>query len=116
MAVPTLEGCITYLEGAGYTPDEDDVSSALDTEVTAQRRRCRIPQVVPDDETDPVDSYPSDLIEAVYRRVAHTLALRPLPFGVSPTVTDGAVAISKVGGLDAEVARLEAPFRRMGVG
>lgn len=58
----------------------------------------------------------SDLAEALNRRVAHNLALRGLPLGVQASITDTAVATNRVGGTDAEVKRLEAPYRRLVVG
>jgi hypothetical protein len=95
------------------TWDESTFTDALEAECVSQAARCRIPTV-----TDPVTlvvtlDYPADLVEALYRRVAHNLALRGLPLGVSPTITDGAVAATRVGGLDAEVGRLEAPYRKV---
>lgn len=62
------------------------------------------------------DVWPGDLVEALYRRVAHTLALRALPLGFQATVSEGGVATNSVGGTDAEVRRLEAPYRRLVVG
>lgn len=109
---PDVAGCVAYLAAAGMTADEEEVTTALATETSNQSRRCRIPLdvdlVTPD--------YPPDLVEAVYRRVAHNLALRGLPLGVSPTISEGAVATPRVGGLDAEVARLEGPYRRVVMG
>lgn len=58
----------------------------------------------------------SDLTEALCRRVAHNLALRNLPLGVQASVTEAAIAQTRVGGTDAEVSRLEAPFRKLAVG
>ena len=45
--------------------------------------------------------------------MAHNLALRALPLGVQASISDMAVATTRVGGLDAEVARLEAPYRKV---
>lgn len=60
--------------------------------------------------------WPEDLAEALARRVAHNLALRGLPLGLQASITEAAVATNRVGGRDAEVARLEAPWRRLMVG
>ena len=109
MTTPDETGCAAYLSAAGITADPGDVTSALATEIRNQSTRCRIP--VADDGVTP--DYPDDLVEAVYRRVAHNLALRGLPLGIAANITDGAVATSRVGGLDAEVGRLEAPYRRV---
>lgn len=58
-------------------------------------------------------AYPADLDEALCNRVARNLALRPLPLGVQANVTDQAVATTRVGGLSAEVRRLEGPHRKV---
>jgi hypothetical protein len=110
MATPSVTDCETYLGDVSWTTAE--ITSAYNAEDKAQRARCTIPTV-----TDPVtlvvsEDYPEDLIEALYRRVAHNLALRGLPLGVQASITDGAVATTQVGGTDAEVRRLEGPYRK----
>lgn len=55
--------------------------------------------------------WPASLTEALYRRVAHNLALRPLHLGVSVSTSEAAVSVRQVGGSDAEVERLEGPHR-----
>jgi hypothetical protein len=92
-------------DSTSWGPDE--IQGAYDAELDAQANVCRIP----------VDgSYPPALAEALGRRVAHNLALRALPLGVASTVSDMAVATTSVGGLDAEVRRLEAPYRKILLG
>ncbi|MGL5851631.1 MAG: hypothetical protein ACRCZD_12705 [Phycicoccus sp.] len=61
-------------------------------------------------------AWPADLTEALCRRVAHNLALRGLPTGVAVSMSEMAVSTRQVGGLNAEVARLEGPHRRITVG
>jgi hypothetical protein len=61
-------------------------------------------------------AYPEDLTEALYRRVAHNLSMRALPLGIQANISEMAVSTTRVGGLDAEVARLEAPYRKRVVG
>lgn len=113
MPTPSVADATTYLGETSWSAEE--IESAYDAEESAQRRRCKIPQDVTDP-LNPVDDYPADLIEALYRRVAHNLALRALPLGVSTTLSESAVATDRVGGLDAEVRRLEAPYRRLVLG
>lgn len=102
----------TPLEIDAYLGDDhswgpDDVQSAYEAELNAQADVCRLP----------VDgSYPPALVEALGRRVAHNLAVRALPLGVQATVSDMSVATSRVGGADAEVRRLEGPYRKMLIG
>jgi hypothetical protein len=114
MPSPSVEDATTYLGETSWGPEA--IASAYDAEEKAQGRACKIPlnpAYDPDDQDSEQYDYPADLIEALYRRVAHNLALRALPLGVQATLSDSAVATTRVGGLDAEVRRLEAPFRRL---
>lgn len=112
-----LETVTSYLGDVSWEPA--DIESALDAETAAQLKRCRVPSHV--DDTDPDDpvtvyDYTADLTEALCRRVAHNLALRALPLGVQASVSEAAIATTRVGGTDAEVSRLEAPWRKVIVG
>jgi len=115
MAIPTSAEAGVYLAAQGATWDEDAVSAAFDAELLAQRRVCRIPQDTTDPD-NPVDDYPDDLTEALFRRVAHNLAVRNIPLGVQTQLSEAASVVTRIGGTDAEVKRLEAPFRRLAVG
>lgn len=110
---PDLTAVKAYL-GASNAWTDPQISAALSAETAAQARACRFP-ADPPAPADPLP-YPADLAEALFRRVAHNLALRGLPLGVQASITDAAVATNRVGGRDAEVARLEAPWRRLKVG
>lgn len=117
--VPALADCKAYLDAAGVSYDApveggtDPVETALNAEVLNQLARVTLPTVLEGDPAAEVPTYTDDLLEAVYARVARRLVLRGLPLGVSPTATDSAIAVTRVGGLDAEVGRLEAPYRRV---
>ena len=114
---PDLTGAKAYLEvPTGDETRDAEITSALATETAAQLARCKLPIIDDTDPANPVRGYVDDLIEAVYRRVAHNLALRNLPLGVQASMTDTAIAQTRVGGTDAEVARLEAPYRKWAVG
>jgi len=110
MTAPSATEVGTYLDNAigasWWTPD--DVASALAAEKAAQAKRCRVPA--------DAEAWPDDLAEALKRRTAHNLAVRPLPLGVQPTVTEAAALATFVGGTDAEVRRLEAPHRKLVIG
>ena len=101
---PDLPAVKAYL-GDTHTWGDSEIAEALAAETAAQSRACRIP--------DGTDAYPADLDEALCRRVAHNLAVRALPLGVQANVSDMAVATTRVGGMDAEVRRLEGPWRRV---
>lgn len=109
---PDLAAVKAYL-GPDVSWPDGDIEKALAAETLAQARRCRLP--VDPDPLNP-QPYPADLAEALCRRVAANLANRALPLGVQASVTDGAVAATRVGGGDAEVNRLERPFRKWAVG
>lgn len=101
MAIPDAASITAYLgTTVSFTPQE--MAEALAAETAAQAKVCTIPAV-----------YPADLAEALKRRVAHNLALRSLPLGIQASITDVAVATTRVGGTDAEVARLERPYKKL---
>jgi hypothetical protein len=106
MAAPTLAEILVYL-GNEVSADDDAVGAALAAEKASQAKRCRVPA----DDAD----WPADLAEALMRRVHRNLVLRGLPLGLATNVTDVAVSVTRVG-LDVEVARLEAPYRKTPVG
>lgn len=120
-AVPDLADVKAYLDAAGVSYDApvdgvDPVETALNAEVLNQLGRITLPTVLEGDPALEVATYTDDLLEALYARVARRLVLRGLPLGVSPTATDSAIAVTRVGGLDAEVGRLEAPHRKVVLG
>jgi len=100
--VPTLTLVKAYLGTTSFSDSE--ITDAMNAEAAAQLARCRIPP-----------SYPADLAQALKRRVQCNLARRQLPLGMLPGDGAGAQA-STVPGNDAEVRRLESPYRRVTVG
>lgn len=103
---PTWEGAREYL--GVDAPSDDKVRSSFASEAASQAHRCRVPVGdVP---------WPDDLVEALYRRVANSLAVRAVPLGLQVTMTEAAVSTVHVGGLDAMVRRLEAPYRKLVIG
>jgi hypothetical protein len=104
---PDLAAVKAYL-GGDHSWTDEQLWRALHAEQAAQARVCTIPPTV--DDVEPV--WPDDLREALMRRVAANLALRALPLGVMETVADAAAATTRVGA-NAEVARLERPFRKL---
>jgi hypothetical protein len=104
MPLPNLATVKTYL-GTGISWTDAEITSALASETAAQAAVCTVP-------VDP----PADLAEALCRRVAHNLAVRALPLGIQASMSEAAVSTNRVGGTDAEVARLEAPYRKVVIG
>lgn len=109
---PLVPDVMAYLTAAGLdVSDTTAVMTAMGAEMRDQANRLRFPTDTIGDPT-----YDEALTEALYRRIAHNLAVRKLPLGLQAAITDGAVATNVVGGTDAEVRRLEAPYRRRSVG
>ena len=102
---PDTAACREYL-GLGEDRDEE-IDGALYAERSAQARVCRVPS------TD--DEWPTDLAEALLRRVARNLAAKGLPLGYQATVSDVGVGSIRLG-WDIEIRRLEAPFRKALIG
>lgn len=107
---PPLPDVLDYLGSSGHSWTEEEVEAALLAETAAQAAVVRFP-ADPEPPAEPLP-YPADLAEALCRRVAHNLAVRALPLGVQATVTDMAALNTYVGGTDAEVRRLELPYKR----
>lgn len=107
MPAPIVTEAIEYLgDDVSWSPEV--IESAFAAEKAAQRSVCKVPA---DDAV-----WPEDLTEALFRRVAHNLALRALPLGLQANISEAAVATTRVGGTDAEVRRLEGPYRKRTVG
>jgi hypothetical protein len=100
-AMPVVADVVDYLGETSHTTDE--IQDALDAESAAQRARCRVGAV-----------YPDDLRQALLRRVMRNLALRQLPLAVLQGDADAGNTV--LPGVDQEVRRLEAPHRRLVVG
>jgi len=103
--MPDLAEVKAYLSTNGETSALDaSITEALNAEAAAQRRVCDVPAV-----------YPDDLREALKRRVARNLAARAVPVA-QITSFDGTNVSTRVTRYDAEVDRLEGPFRKVDVG
>jgi hypothetical protein len=101
-SMPTISDVSLYLGDSSET--NDALSGALAAEASAQRARCKVPAV-----------YPADLREALLRRVARNLAARAVPIATFTSFEGGGTS-SRVPMLDAEIARLEGPYRKRRVG
>lgn len=107
MDAPTYLEVQNYLNSAGLpAPADGSISDALAAEIAAQAKLVNIPQV------DGEPSYTPDLREALFRRVAHNLGVRPLALGFKTELSDTTGLSNRVGGTDAEVWRLELPYRK----
>lgn len=96
---PTAADVADYIGGADSS-QLWGIQTALDGELSAQARVCR------------VEPYTADLFEAACRRVAVNIARRNVPLGVQMTDVGG----TRIATYDPEVRRLEAPYRKLPVG
>jgi hypothetical protein len=101
-APPDASAVHAYLGDTSATDEE--IADALASEQAAQAARCTIPA-----------DYPEDLAQALKRRVARNLAARAVPVA-SYTSFEGGTTAVRVPRIDAEIARLEAPYLRLPVG
>ena len=100
-SLATLDELRDYLGATSATDPE--LTTALHAERAAQAQRCRI------------DPYTHELREAVMRRVARNLAARSVPVATWTSFEGGATG-TRVPNTDAEIRRLEAPYRKLVIG
>lgn len=105
MPAPDLGDLRTYLGASSYT--DAQLESALDAELRAQARICRVPK-------DPAAAWDADLFEAACRRVARNLAMRGIPLAMFQGDAEAGTLIPP--NRDPEVRRLEGPLRKMKIG
>lgn len=85
-----------YLGSNSYS--DEQLQNAIDAESAAQAKVCNVPS-----------PYPRDLREALKRRVARNLAMRPIPLAVLRG--DAQAGESNIlPGVDPEIRRLEKPY------
>jgi hypothetical protein len=97
-APPDASAVRAYLGDTSATDEE--ITDALGAETAAQARTCNVPA-----------DYPQDLDQALKRRVARNLAARAVPVATFTSFEGGGTSV-RVPKLDAEITRLEAPYRR----
>lgn len=99
---PEYAAVLVYLGERTSTFEEDDVIQAFIAESQLQGKACRS-----DAATEPA------LLDALCRRVHRSLTMRNLPLGVQPLGDGGYI---RPGAEDAEIRRLERPFRKLVLG
>jgi len=105
--LPALADVRAWCQVGATSVDDGQLQLVINGELDNQAKSCRIGD--PADETPPVD-YPPALTQAIYRRVARELSGRQVPLGIvgDPASEYGA---SRLATFDAEVERLEGPYR-----
>ena len=107
MPGPSKEDVQAYLTSIAITPTEEVLTDAYQAEVSAQAAVCEMPA----DEA----TWPADLANALKRRVAVNLTVRGLPLGVQTSISEAAFGVTRVGGGDREIDRLEGPYRTIAI-
>lgn len=103
-AIVTLADAKAYLGTSIGSWTDPEILAALDAERSAQADICR------------VDDFTPALREALLRRVARNLAARGVPVVSVSSFDAGGSTVTRVPRTDPEVARLEAPYRRLVLG
>lgn len=105
--LPTIRAWINMPEAE---ISDDQLELIVETEISVQLAYCNI-----EDEDDP----PEPLVQALLRRCARVVAARALPLGTLPTGSTGVPnAFGMTGVLsryDAEIERMESPYRVEGI-
>jgi len=105
--LPTAAELDGWLGGAGeHSWSDGDLQEALDSEASNQRRMCRVPA-----------AYPPDLWWALMRRAARALAMkRQLTEQPRSDSADFDLPATMPPGRDADIRRLEGPWRKLTAG
>lgn len=107
VAYAVAQSYVTVAQVKAYIGDtsivDAELSNIIAAEQAAQARRCRI------------DLYSDDLKEALKRRVARNIAARNIPVAQFTSFEGGSTSLS-LSRNDAEITRLEAPYRKLTVG
>ena len=118
LGLPSIETIRHWLQVSATMVDDEELARVSWAEVRGQINACRVPMISPAD--DPVDvpepdydAWPSDLVQALLRRVGRQLAARGIPLGL---VGEGEYGPARLPSFDAEIERLEGPLRRFAFG
>jgi hypothetical protein len=101
-APPTLEDVRDWIGVPETTISDEQLQTVLDSEEGAQAQLCRI------------DPWAPQLTNALYRRVARVVAAMALPLGVIGS--DSEFGGANLPRYDAEIERIERPFRLVVIG
>ena len=117
LGLPSVEAIRGWLQVSATTVDDEELTRVTWAEVRGQVKACLVPVTSPvDTATLPApdyDAWPSDLVQALLRRVGRQLAARGIPTGL---VGDGEYGPARLPSFDAEIERLEGPLRRFAFG
>lgn len=111
--IPDLTAVKAYL-GTDHSWSDSEIESALAAQVGDQAKKVRFPDPATQDPAQDPTWVPDALAEALCRRVAVALAMKPLPLGVQVTLSDTSAAVTRIGSpsMDVLVRDLETPYRK----
>jgi hypothetical protein len=109
--LPTLEEVRAWIQVPVSALSDEQLQQVIDAELALQMSGIVVPDTP--EPPDPPVPYPPELEQALFRRVAHQVALRGLPLGI---ISDVESAPIQAAAWDSEVARLEQPWQRMVLG
>jgi hypothetical protein len=101
-APPTVEDARAWIDTPATVVDDEQLQTVLDAELALQAKLCT------------VEPWSPALTQALLRRVGREVAAMALPLGV--IAPDGEFGGANLPRFDAEIERLERPFRRVVIG
>jgi hypothetical protein len=107
--IPTAAELRDWMSLTATQLTDHDLGVIRSGEIASQRAECRIPATLVT-----AGLVPAPLVESMYRRVARAVAARGIPLGTRSG--DGEFGPVTIVSYDAEITRLEGPFRRFVTG
>lgn len=104
--IPTLAQVRTWIGASTTVISDEQLQQIYDGERALQADACTIP-------ADP-DLFPASAVEGLFRRVGRAVAARAVPLGLLGI--DAEYGAARLPSTDAEIARYEAPIRRVVLG
>lgn len=102
MGFPSVSEVRAWCQISAASLADAQLQQVMDAEQANQALSCRVPELV--------DDFPPALAQAIYRRVAREVAGRGVPLGLVGDAASEAGA-QRLATFDAEVERLEGPYR-----
>jgi len=103
MTPATLADVRAWIQVPASVVTDPQLQSVMDAELELQGVACRLPATTPPGET------PAALVQALYRRCGREVAARGVPLGMMGA--DAEYGPARLSRWDAEVDRLEGPYR-----
>ena len=109
MGFPSVSDVRAWCQISAASLTDVQLKQVVDAEQANQAMYCRVPTTGDPPALDP-DAWPAALSQAIYRRVAREVAGRGIPLGLIADLASESGA-QRLSTFDAEVERLEGPYR-----